>query len=61
MQPLPEGVWGMPQDVLSTLPGYDTDVHKNRNEARQIMQKLGYGPDKRLAIKISQADFVFCG
>ena len=53
MQPLPEGVWGMPQDVLQTLPGYDPDVQKNRTEARQIMQKLGYGPDKRLGLKVS--------
>jgi peptide/nickel transport system substrate-binding protein len=53
MQPLPEGVWGMPQDVLNTLPGYDPDVVKNHSEARQIMQKLGYGPEKRLALKVS--------
>jgi peptide/nickel transport system substrate-binding protein len=53
MQPLPEGVWGMPQDVLKALPGYDLDVQKNRTEARQIMQKLGYGPDKPLALKVS--------
>jgi peptide/nickel transport system substrate-binding protein len=53
VQPLPEGVWGMPQDVLKTLTGYDPDVQKNRSEARQIMQKLGYGPDKRLALKVS--------
>ncbi|MBV8088185.1 MAG: ABC transporter substrate-binding protein, partial [Alphaproteobacteria bacterium] len=53
MQPLPEGVWGMPPDVLSTLPGYEPDVQKSRDEARQIMQKLGYGPDNRLALKVS--------
>jgi peptide/nickel transport system substrate-binding protein len=53
MQPLPEGVWGMPQDLLQTLPGYDPDVQKNRSEARQIMQRLGYGPDRRLALKVS--------
>jgi peptide/nickel transport system substrate-binding protein len=53
MQPLPEGVWGMPQKVLEALPGYDPDVQKNRMEARQIMEKLGYGPDKRLTIKVS--------
>jgi len=53
MQPLPEGVWGMPLEVLKTLPGYDPDVQKNRAEARQIMQKLGYGPDKRLALNVS--------
>src|SRR5246500_2043063 len=51
MQPLPEGVWGMPEDVLQTLPGYDPDVQKSRAEAREIMGKLGYGPDKRLALK----------
>jgi peptide/nickel transport system substrate-binding protein len=53
MQPLPEGVWGMPPEVLQTLPGYDPDVQKNRAEAREIMQKFGYGPDKRLALKVS--------
>jgi peptide/nickel transport system substrate-binding protein len=53
MQPLPEGLWGMPPDVLSALPGYDPDVQKNRVQAREIMQKLGYGADKRLALKIS--------
>jgi peptide/nickel transport system substrate-binding protein len=57
MQPLPEGLWGMPADVLKTLPGYDPDVQKNRAEARAIMRKLGYRPDKRLALKISTRDF----
>src|SRR5712675_1246522 len=33
MQPLPEGPWGMPEEVLKTLPGYDPDVEKNRAEA----------------------------
>ncbi len=51
--PPPDGVWGMPPDVLYTLPGYGADVAKNREEARAIMQKLGYGPDKRLAVKVS--------
>ena len=53
MQPLPEGVWGMPPDVLNTLPGYDPDVAKNRAEARTIMNNLGYGPNNRLALKVS--------
>jgi peptide/nickel transport system substrate-binding protein len=43
MQPQPEGLWGMPQDLLKTLPGYDTNVSQNRGQARQIMEKLGYG------------------
>ena len=53
MLPLPAGVWGMPLDILATIPGYGPDVAKNRAEARAIMQKLGYGPDKRLAIKVA--------
>jgi peptide/nickel transport system substrate-binding protein len=53
MQPPPEGIWGMPPEMLRTLPGYDPDVPKNRAEARQIMEKLGYRPDKRLETKVS--------
>ncbi len=53
MLPPPEGQWGMPREILETVPGYGPDVQKNRADARQIMEKLGYGPDKRLAIKIA--------
>ncbi len=53
MLPPPDGVWGMPNDMLATLPGYGPDVQKNREEARKIMQTLGYGPDKRLSVNIS--------
>jgi len=53
MQPAPEGVWGMPQEMLRTIPGYDPDVAKSRAEARKIMEQLGYGPEKRLKVKIS--------
>ena len=52
MQPPPEGVWGLSPDMLATLPGYGPDVQKNRAEARGIMGKLGYGPDKRLEVKV---------
>jgi peptide/nickel transport system substrate-binding protein len=31
-------------------------VRKNRSDARQIMQKLGYGPNNRLKIKVSARD-----
>jgi len=58
MQPPPEGVWGMPPEMLRTLPGYDPDVAKNRAQARAIMAKLGYGPDNRLAIKVSARNIV---
>ena len=44
MLPGPEGVWAMPAEELSRLPGYDPDIAKNRAEARAISQELGYGP-----------------
>ncbi len=56
MMPPPNGIWGMPDDMLRNLPGYGSDVAKNREEARAIMQKLGYGPDKPLVTKISTRD-----
>src|SRR5207248_2848360 len=42
--PAPEGVWGMPAEMLKSLPGYEPDIEKNRKEARAILQKFGYGP-----------------
>jgi peptide/nickel transport system substrate-binding protein len=59
MQPPPGGLWGMPADVLKTLPGYDPDVQQNRTQARQIMEGLGYGPDKRLQIKVTTRDLPY--
>jgi len=53
MLPPPEGAWGMPPDVLSTLPGYSADVEKSRAEARAIMQGLGYSETNPLKVKIS--------
>jgi peptide/nickel transport system substrate-binding protein len=53
MLPPPEGVWGMPADMLARLPGYEPDVAKRRAEARAIMEKLGYGPEKRLPVAVT--------
>jgi peptide/nickel transport system substrate-binding protein len=53
MLPAPEGVWGMPTEVLQTLPGYGPDVEKNRAEARKIMESLGYNEKNTLKIKVS--------
>jgi peptide/nickel transport system substrate-binding protein len=53
MLPPPEGRWGMPFEMVAALPGYGLDVQKNRAEARQIMQGLGWRPDRRLAVKVS--------
>jgi peptide/nickel transport system substrate-binding protein len=49
----PEGVWGLPPEMVRALPGYGPDVAANRAEARKLMEKHGYGPDKRLQTKIS--------
>jgi ABC-type transport system substrate-binding protein len=46
MLPPPAGVWGMPPDILTTIPGHGPELPKNRAEARAIMERLGYGPDK---------------
>jgi peptide/nickel transport system substrate-binding protein len=51
--PPPDGVWGMPPEILHTLPGYGPDVAQNRAAAREIMHGLGYGPDRRLAVTVS--------
>src|SRR5438105_6426949 len=53
IMPPPDGVWGMPPEVLHALPGYEPDLEKNRTEARAVMQRLGYGPDKRRAATVS--------
>ena len=53
MQPGPAGLWAMPKEMLETIPGYGPDIEKNRDEARKLMQKAGFGPDKRLQIKIA--------
>src|ERR1700694_2791244 len=53
MLPAPGGVWGMPKEMLETIPGYGPDVNASREEARKLMQKAGYGPGKHLAVKVS--------
>jgi peptide/nickel transport system substrate-binding protein len=53
MLPPPEGLWGMPPERLRSLPGYDPDVQENRGEARKIMQRLGYGPNNPLTVKVA--------
>jgi len=53
MLPPPEGTWGMPPEVLKTLPGYTGDVEKNRTEGRTLMEELGYSKTHPLKVKIS--------
>jgi peptide/nickel transport system substrate-binding protein len=53
MLPAPAGLWAMPKDMMETIPGYGPDVNANREEARKLMQKAGYGPEKHLTVKVS--------
>ena len=53
MQSPPAGLWGLPPEILQKLPGYGPDVEASRAEARKLMEKHGYGPDKRLTIKVA--------
>ena len=45
--------WGWSKEYLETVPGYGADVEKSREEGRQIMKSLGYGPDKMLQLKVT--------
>jgi peptide/nickel transport system substrate-binding protein len=56
LQPTPGGLWGLPPDQLKEFTGYDPDVQKNRQQARTIMEKLGYGPTRRLKVKLTTRD-----
>src|SRR6266702_2088436 len=53
MEPSPAGLWAMPKEMLESIPGYGPDINANREEARKLMQKAGYGPDKHLQIKVA--------
>jgi peptide/nickel transport system substrate-binding protein len=53
MLPAPAGLWAMPKEMLEQIPGYGPDINANREEARKLMQKAGYGPDKHLVVKVS--------
>ena len=53
MQPPQDGFWGMPPEMLAAVPGYGPTSQKSREKARAVMKKLGYGPDKRLKLKVS--------
>jgi peptide/nickel transport system substrate-binding protein len=56
MLPGPDGLWGMPKELLETFTGFGPDVSKNQDEARKIMTELGYSAEKPLKVKISTRD-----
>jgi peptide/nickel transport system substrate-binding protein len=53
----PHGKWGMPKERLISLPGYGGTPAERLAAARKIMADLGYGPAKRLKVKVSTRDF----
>ncbi|MEX2616196.1 MAG: ABC transporter substrate-binding protein [Alphaproteobacteria bacterium] len=53
MLPPPNGGWGWTPEYMATVAGYNPDVANNRARARKIMEKLGYGPDNRLAVNVA--------
>jgi peptide/nickel transport system substrate-binding protein len=56
LQPPTGGQWGMPPEMLKDVPGYGSDVKANRQQGRALMEKLGYGPTKRLKVKMTTRD-----
>jgi ABC-type transport system substrate-binding protein len=59
MQPPPEGVWGMPPEMLAALPGYDPDVQKNRAEAAASWKSSATAPTGGSRSRCRSATFRF--
>lgn len=57
MMPPPEGGWGLPRAELDKLPSYQGTMAERLAAARKIMEDAGYGPAKRLKVKVSTRDF----
>jgi len=51
--PAPEGQWGMPEEMMQKLPGYDSDVKSSRTQAQEIVRSLGYGPENGMKLTIT--------
>ena len=53
MLPPPEGSWGLPKEQLAGVPGLRRRREEPRGGTRASCRKLGYGPDKRMKLKVS--------
>src|SRR5215813_4577410 len=49
----PDGLWAMPKEMLEQIPGYGPDINANREVAKKLMQKAGYGLERHLPVKVS--------
>src|SRR3546814_8026170 len=56
MLPQPEGLWGMPIEMLEKVTGYDPDIEKRRAEARSIMEEHGYTAENPLRVTLASRD-----
>ena len=52
MLPRPAGVWGLPQEEVSKLPGMGDPV-KQKAEAKKLLADAGYGPGHPLKLVVS--------
>src|SRR5262249_48932101 len=59
MQPVPEGLWGVPPGLSKPVPGDAADTRESRAEAGRIMRQLGYGPANPLRAKVTTRDVPF--
>jgi peptide/nickel transport system substrate-binding protein len=53
LQPPEDGLWGLPPERLLEIDGFGPDVAENRERARALMAKAGYGPERRLSMKVA--------
>ena len=49
MLPAPDGLWGMPKEMLETIPGYGPDVEANRDGGAQADGEGGLRPEQAAA------------
>jgi peptide/nickel transport system substrate-binding protein len=47
----------MPAGMQNSMPGYAGELEARQAVARKIMESAGYGPNKRLKVKVSTRDF----
>ena len=54
LMPPPDGVWGMPAEMAAdTCPATPAMCRRTARKPARLCKRLGYGPDKRLPVKIS--------
>ena len=51
LMPPPQGIWGLPERELRTLPGY-RGPSADKAEARRLLAAAGYGPGKPLRVEL---------